>query len=536
MTSLIERLEKKLDSFKYVSTKSEILIHIALYYLSRKDLKKTDKIVEKFLSTVDMEPNVFARSKLINKTIKILLIPSNFDDYYKIENIIDILLTKIESLYYKLDSWLEKLKILSKYGDKEIILKEINKIDDDIRKFLKLNFIFSIENFFNPLGNELLPQYFLDRNSLDVLVKRFLTILSGIANKLKDEDLFGFALKRIELIRFKLYQDETIRNIVNNYYLMCTKKGDGALALRIYEISKKIRNKSFWAETLYNYSNSLRINELFQEIKQLIDSLISIIQNNKGEYSRAIILKETLNVIQNLKQEPIKDKYLEKIKELNNKFQGQFSSLLVMIRLIEVLYNLNKYNEAKNLFKEVIKYSSLINEQHLFFIIFKQLIDLIPRLKNIVDGDLISYFIIKLNETRDPLQKSKNLLILADKIENFKNQLNEIRQIIEDICGPYVSDNILFINHMYPILNFSINQAFIRNDKKIIDNPLKLVEKTHSYNEKCLLILQFINQFKKRNQEKSVEEYQIMFMELIDKVSNEFEKKDIIIKFLKSMK
>ncbi|MFX0135389.1 MAG: hypothetical protein ACFFDN_17225 [Candidatus Hodarchaeota archaeon] len=531
MTSLIEGLEKKLENFKYISTKSEILIHIAKYYFSRKDFEKIDEFIEKFFLAIDKESNVFVRSKLLHKSIKILLTPSNVDDFYKIEKIIDILLKKIESPYYKLDSWLEKLKFLSYYGDKKTILKEIREIDDNLQKFLKLNFIFSIENIFNPLKNKL-HQYFLDQNSLDILIKKFLTISSEIADRLKNEDLFQFALKRIELIKLKLYQDETIRNIVNNYYLMAIKKGNRTLTLRIYEISKKIRNKSFWAETLYNYSNNLLINESFQEIKQLIDLLISIINNTKGEYSRAIILKETLKILQNLKQEPIRDKYFKKIKELNDKFQGQFSSLLVKIRLIEVLYNLNRYNEAKKLFKEVIKYSNLINEQHLFLIIFQQLINLIPGLINTVDSDLISYFIIKLNETRDPVQKSKSLLMLAEKIENFQTQVKEIRQIIEDVCDPYVSNNILFINHMYPILNFSIKQAFKINEKEIIKNPLKLVEKAYSYKEKCLLILQFMNQFKKRNQTKLVQEYQIMFMRLIDKISNEFEKKEVIIKLL----
>ncbi|MFX1452042.1 MAG: hypothetical protein ACFFCM_14485, partial [Promethearchaeota archaeon] len=96
----------------YVSTKSEILIYIVKYYFSREDFIKTDECIQRFLLTIDIEPNILARSKMINEAIKLLIEPANFGNIKQFDRIINVLLEKIESPYYKMESWLNKLTFM----------------------------------------------------------------------------------------------------------------------------------------------------------------------------------------------------------------------------------------------------------------------------------------------------------------------------------------------------------------------------------------------------------------------------------------
>ncbi|NVM30637.1 MAG: hypothetical protein HWN65_17490 [Candidatus Helarchaeota archaeon] len=156
-------------------------------------------------------------------------------------------------------------------------------------------------------------------------------------------------------------------------------------------------------------------------------------------------------------------------------------------------------------------------------------------MKNIINDDLISYFISELNKIKEIPLRSKILLILAEKIMNLNTQLKKIKQILEKNNKPYISNNQVFVNHMYPILNFFIKQAFQTNDKAIIENPSVLIEKANSPTEKSFLILELISQFRKKGQSELANKYQRMIMKQVDKITNEFERKKVLIKLIRAL-
>ena len=535
---MIIELEKKLEEFKYISTKSEILIHLVSFYLFRKDFEKVDNLVEKFISTIDLESNILARSKLLHESIIILIQQYNFDDFHKIENLIDTLLTKIKSPYFKIVAWVKKLEFLLKYGEKLALLKEIKEIELEIQKILEVNNLILLKNILNPMKIDFPSERFVDQTSIDNINKKFASQLSKIAIKLLDENLFNIALNRVDLISLNLLREESLREIINNYCFLAIKTNDQKLALKINELSKKIKDRTCWSETLFNYSKFLKIQENFNEIENIINSLILIIQSTKGEFSRAVIFKEIIKIIQNLKDESKRIYYLNKIREFIDQFQSVFSSILIKIELIKTYYKLNKFMEGRDQFKEIILHSNLINNQHLFLKIIYQLIDLIPNLKNMINEDLISFFILKINNLKTFGQKTEIFSYLVEKIENLNlnDQIKKIWQIMAKFSKPYTKNNIFLTEHYFLFLRFSIKQAFKSNDKEIIENPLILVETAHSQVEKCLLILELINQFKKRKQVKQFNYYQNIFMKQFDNISNEFEKKEVLVKYLNIIK
>lgn len=532
---MIDELEKKLQTFQFISTKSEVTFNLILFQLVQKDFDKAEESIGKYVDLVYEEPFLLARSELIHKSVLSLLKVINFNNNVKIREFTDLLLPKIELPFHKLDAQLEILKVLSKFEEKKVLVEEIKRIDEEIQKQIEFNIIILVLDIFNPSRDGFNSNNFVSQNSLDTLNKKFLTCLSEIANRRNEEELFKFALKRLNLIKLKLYYEEAFRDIINNYYIFAMNKRDKALILKINEISKRIRDKTYWIETLYNYTTCLITFESFQEIRDIIDSLISSVPNVKGEFSRTVFLKETIRMIQNLDDESIKLQYLTKIKELNNNLQGLFSSILVKIRLLETLYQLDRFDEAISMFKEVISKSKLISNHNLFFKINERLIDLIPRLKNIINDDLISYFISELNKIKEIPLRSKILLILAEKIMNLNTQLKKIKQILEKNNKPYISNNQVFVNHMYPILNFFIKQAFQTNDKAIIENPSVLIEKANSPTEKSFLILELISQFRKKGQSELANKYQRMIMKQVDKITNEFERKKVLIKLIRAL-
>ncbi|MHA1798040.1 MAG: hypothetical protein ACTSVY_06285 [Candidatus Helarchaeota archaeon] len=527
----MNKIEGIIEDFNFITPKLEVSLGLFTYYVSKKDINKANQLFNNFLSIIEREPILLARSKRLHESL-LQVIGSSEDS--KIKEKSNEIIKRIESVFFRLDAKLERLKTISKHEEESTILKEINNIDEELDEFVKINFSILLNTIFNIKNKETSPRYYMDQNSFDNLFKKFSNYLSEIANEINNEDLFHLALKKMEFISINPIKDEILRNIINNYYLLADKIKDEELLQQIFNLSMTIKNKSYWAETLPLYSLILKKSNASEKIIEFLDELILIIQKNPGEFTRSVLLKESLKITRNIKQESLRKVYIQKISNLNERFQGEFSSLLVKIELIKTLYSITKYSQARNVFKEVLKYSGLIYNEELYFRIYKQLINLIPDLPRLINDDLLSFLITKVNETKNPIQKTYQLLFLASKIKDFNMELMKIQKILNGIDEPFFSNNILFTNHIYPILDFSIKNAFQLNNRNILENPQPLFNKIQSPFEKCLLILEFINCLKKTNKNSLVIQYQEMLLEQIGMISNEFQKKEVLLKFIKS--
>ncbi len=533
MTNSIEKVEKELGNLKYTSNKSEILIYILKYFISRKNFKYAEKYIKKFISTIDLEPNILARSKIINESINTLFKSLKCDDFKSIESIMNKLIPKIEVPYYKIQSWLEKLKFLSFYANKNYLLEEIKKIEAEIENIFKINTIIMLNWLFKPKNIYLSPEILTEYTSIDSINKKFVIYSSEIAVHLLDENLIKFAIQRAQLIKFQILRDETLKEIINNYYLLAIKTNNKEIALRVNELSKIVEDDVFRAETFVNYSDFLYTKSRFDEIEELLDFLILLIQKTPGDFSRASLFKTFIKIIQNLDNKSKKIQYHEKIYEMITKYQDNFSSLIIKLELLKSFYNLKRFKAGKELFKEIILQMNLISNQDLFLKINQQLIDLLSDINEMIDEDLISFYISKLNELDDNCQKTKILSNLTIQIENMNlhEKLKDIEKIMALISKPYVSNNKIFTEQYFLYLKFLIKQAFRFNYTKIIENPLQIVEKAHSEVEKCLLLLELLNQNKLKEQKEQSDYYNDLFFKQLKEITNEFERKEVLINY-----
>jgi len=155
-------------------------------------------------------------------------------------------------------------------------------------------------------------------------------------------------------------------------------------------------------------------------------------------------------------------------------------------------------------------------------------------LPNLFDEETCSYFLSKVYETKNPIQRTRCLITCADKIEISNQILNEIKENLDQINKPFVYYNEIFSNHIFPILKFAINHAFDCNIEEIIKNPLDLINKAQTSKEKCLLYLEFITHYKQEDQKELKNTCQALLLKDLDHIRNEFEKKEVVVKIIRT--
>ncbi|NHI93267.1 MAG: hypothetical protein EAX96_12285 [Candidatus Lokiarchaeota archaeon] len=529
----MENIEKKIKNLRYNTSKIDVSLSLYVYYIHKDNFKKAEDIFKKFLLFIADEPIPITRSKRLHESITFLL---KFSHIQRIRTKVPILIKQIENPFFKLDAKLEQLNQTSKNEEESSLKQNVDIIDKELENSFNINFLLALFTILNPKNKKNSLISFIDQNSIDTLFKKFLTYISKIAVEKKLENLFNIALKRFDLIQLKIYKDETLRDVFNNYYLFLNKMRGIKSASQIYNLSKKIKNKSYWAETLYNYSICLRFNDNVKEIIDILENLTSTIKDLGGEFSRAVVIKESLKIIQNLNVDSKITEYIQKFEMLSNDYQGHYSSLLIKIQLVQTLYNLNKYEKSKNILKELIKYSFLIIEDNLIVNICQKIIKLFPKLEKIIEIDLIDYFISKIIELKNPLLKAHLLLILAENIKNNNESILKIKQILEKINEPYLSHNIMYFDHLYPISRFLMMHAFDMNDQELINKPNLIFKNLYSKKNECKLILEMIKQLKLTNHTELLSNYLSKFYEELDKITNEFQKKEVIVEFIEIMK
>ena len=527
---MIENIEDKLSDFKFVTSKAEILTDLIIYNTLKKDYKKSDDLFKKYLSVLETEPMYLARSKIISDSLHLM---NKHHEHENINKYIGILLPKIEKPFFKIRAQIDKLQYLSEMDDKEQVLVEINNIDKEFREIHEVNTLIAIERVINPIHFKKNSLYYIDKNSLDVTTKNYLTNLSKLAAKFELTDLIKSHIPEIDKIRLQVYRDISLRNVINNFYEIAIRKKDVSLASEIFNLSKSIKHASYHAETLYKYSMCLKNNNNFDEIIKLIESQLDLIPKTTGEYSRAIILQETLNMICNLDEDSKKEDYLEKIITLNEEFQGTFTSIQVNLKMIEVYHELNKLDKARELLKKAILYSGMITSFEIFIIIYNKIVDVISAFPKLLDDETCSYFLTKTYETKNTIQRTRCLIDSTNKIPFSNQKLTEINENLDQINKPFVYYNEIFLDHLFPILKFSINNAFLCNDDEIMKDPFSLVEKAQTAREKCLLLLELVILYKKNDSLEQMKKCENQLLQEINNITNEFQKKEIVIEIIR---
>ena len=525
---MIENIENRITDFKYTTSKINLTLSLFAYYLFKGDIKRSDEDFEKFLSFIEEEPIPVARSKRYHESIKSLL---KYSENERIRTKIKIIIEKMKPSFFYLDAKIEELARKSVYLKESCLNKDIKELEKDLENNIVINFLTSLLKIFKPKRQHS-QNFEIDQNSFDTLYIKFVTTISKIGSELEIEDLFDLSFKNIKLIKLKLYKEEALKNVINNYYRLANRLSDSELVKQIFKQSKTIENPTYWAETLNDYSINLKKEKKFQIIEKILDLIIKKAESMKGEFSRVILLKESLKVATNLDDEKKVFAYIKKIEALNNAYQGHFSSLLVKLQLIETFYNIKSFEKSRILLKEVIKNAFIINEDELFINICQKIIGILPKYKNLIDNEISEYFILKINELKNPLLKAHLLLLLAEKINENPDMIEKINQILEKINKPYFSHNILYYNHIYPISKFILLRNFKTNDDLGISELDALFNNLRSHSNKCSFLLEALKQFKMRKQSKHLVECSNKFFEELDKINNEFEKKEVMVKFI----
>jgi len=528
---MIDSIERKLSGFKFVTSKAEILTVLIIFHTINENHQISKDLFKNYLSVLELEPISVARSKIISDTLHVF---NEFSKQDGVNNYINILLPKIEKPFFKIRAKIEKLQYFSETDNIDQIFDEIGRINEDFDEIYDVNFLITIERVINPKNFKKNSLYYIDKNSLDVTHKNYLTYVSEIASKHNSIDLIKSCFPKIEKIRLPVYRDITLRNLINNFYEIAIKNKDLSLLLEIKELSKLIKNSSYHAETLFLYTLGLKKSKKFENIIEVIDSLLMLIPKTSGEYSRAIMLQETLRIILNLETGSIKEEYLEKIIKLNEQYQGTFTAIQVNLKIIETLHEFNKIIEARDLLKKVILYSGMVTDFDLFFTIYKKTIELISLFPSLFDDETRTYFLSKIYETKNPIQRTQCLITIVNNIKFSNLILNEIKENLDSINKPFVYYNEVFTNHVFPILKFSIRHAFDNNNEEIKQNPLILIDKAQTSKERCYLYLEYIAQYKNINELEMIKRCQEELLKEITHIRNEFEKKEVVINVIRT--
>lgn len=526
---MIQNIENRIVDLKYITSKLKLTLSLFIHYLLKGNVKRSDDEFNKFLSYIEDEPVPIARSKRLHESVKYLL---KYSENEMIREKTRQIIDKMEPSYFYLDAEIEKLDMCSNYEEKTNLIKEIGIVDKDIKNFFNINFLLSLFKIFNPKNKKRSYEFEIDQNSFDTIYKKFITKISKIGNEVEIEDLFDLAFKNIDLIKLKTYREEALRNVINNYYQLSNKLNDSELDKQIFIYSKANENPTYWAETLYNYSINLKKEKKIETIWEILNTLINKIEDIKGEFSRAVLLRESLRVLTSLNEEKKVIEYIEKIEAINNTRLGHFSSLLVKIQLIKTLYDIKKIEESRNILKEVIRNAFLINEDELFINACQRIIKIFPKIKKLIDNDLVEYFILKICELKNSLLKVHLLLLLAEKIKENQEMIEKINQMLENLNEIYFSHNIIYYDHIYPISKFILMRRFERNDELVLSDLDSLFNKIRSQTNKCYFLLEAIRQFRMRHQSEQLDDCLIKFFKELDKIRNEFEKKEVMVKYI----
>ena len=505
---MIGKIQSKLANFKFISNKSEILLNLLVKEVFAGNSAEVEVLIQELTDLIDQEMIPLARSKLLKDSLIFLL------KYYKnnrVKSLVQALIPKIDNPFLKLFVRIETLRVMAQLETNTPISGEIKSIDEDLRKCTPV----------------------IEQSSIASLQRTFLSIVSKFATESSDMTLLEFVLERLEHLDVELFRDETYKNVINNFYQMAISNDNPSLASRLFNLANKnIRDRSYWVETLFAYSKFLKKEGRSKEIETFIDDSISLLSSLEGEFTRAVYLKESIKLVENVEDNSARERLICALVDNNNRHQGLFSSSLVRFQLLETYISLQKLTEAKSLFQEIIKYANLINEIELYMVLFNHLLDAISKYPNIIDEEIVSFFVSKVKETTDPTLKSILLIRLAEKLENYPVHVTEIKNIVEQHNKPLVIDNFVVTSHIGEIMKFLIRQQGQPGNQEFSQNARTFIEGAPTQTEKCQLIIEFIDQFRKGHQEKPVNEFPDLLLEQIETIPNEFEKKDILVQFL----
>ncbi|MHA1377623.1 MAG: hypothetical protein ACTSRG_04470 [Candidatus Helarchaeota archaeon] len=531
---MLTEIEKKISTFNFVSTKSEILIYLINFYLRQEKIEKAESLFNWLITILSFEPNLLARSKLCYKLAKTYLDSLNTQNFKELEYFTNTIISKIDSPYYKARILLNKLENIEKTNDIELIFEQIKKTLNYFQRILVNNVLFLIKNVINPIHLDLYSKNYVEQASLDQIYQKFSNVLSNIALKFHSENIFDISLKIIEKIRIKLLREEALKDVLKNYFTLALEENNKEIVAKIKPYLIKFEYETLQIEVFVNYSKFLRKEQNFGEIRKILQKLVVKLKNLKAEFSKAMLFKNFIEIAQNLEDPTEKSQFLNEILELSKDSQTTFSIIVLWLESLKIFNELNNQKKINEIFKKIIDKIFLINDKQLFYKLILELINQIPFLE-IIDSNLILTLIEKLDNLDDVNQKIIVLIKFAENIKNskFANHFEKIQEILQNSSQPFLLNGVNYTYHYYLFLKYVIRQAFLNNDTDVIENPLKFVEKAQTELEKTFLLLEYIKQFKNKKLVEKIAEIEPILMKKMAKISNEFERKEIMVRYIK---
>ena len=444
------------------------------------------------------------------------------------------------------------------FFDNEIILNsllnlenlELNLISKNILNFyINIHFYFNNKNYSDNLIN-------LIEKKLLIIYKEDNLIFNIFKNIIFNKNIFNFKEDKNNLnnnVYFELFYE--------NLYLILNQNF----------INKNINIKNI--NNFFDYTFKYIENNSNNDNKILFENIFKILSENKiflnYENLYFILLK---NCIIFLKYNKNKFKYINDlikiIIKINSNFENNFNQILkihfsnnIQIFLAYILYN-NNLNNNKILIDFIEKF--LRDEKNIELLLLFSLLNNISTFSydniqiffgkkfEIRFNNYFSLFEEKINEN-NKINNKKNKEIILNLIENIymnKNELkinkNHIEKIFNkkniDFENLYILINEIFLNNFEMLINkiyeFNINNEIFEIYEKLLNLFLKKDNKIQFNEDKKTLILNYINNFLKINNENNNymnnNFYSNIFIILIKNFLNFFDKSEIdLIKILK---
>ena len=539
-------------SDKYVKLKEK-------YKKLKEDNEKTIELLKEATLATEEQRNIIS---LLQKTIESDLIKGNvLKKYITFENVIDFAKIKNESEEYRKELVLSQALVNSLKSEIEVLMKEKNQINDNNNIN---NFLHKEKNRVRTVSPKKKNKTFFKENILNDSNENNSYLKYMKFNSLNDNDILLQEERKQYLsenasLKDKIYSQNTI---MNNLY-----EENSNLKLLLQQVNNKY-NERFSTNRINNENiNMLQIelknkkNELLQyekkipyfndyiiQIKQSLDSIKNLIIKYIDTYN--FIIKEDSNhifsgnFIENLKILSSKLNNVSSVEQNDLDFNHDYEIYQLIEDILRIIHdefitiyekifdNNDNYNEINlkifELEKNLKKNSENIHEKQ------KEIISLNEQLKNEIEENNKLKKILGKNDNQNlldnkslknqiqKLKKEKNNIInlFNSTIKIIKIKNDQLGKLLEK--GISICEEIFKLNGEKDLMLQKLN--ILKEEDNFTDNNNK--EKTIKYNKEYNSILELLNEFDRKIEEKEnkLEEVKDELYEIYLKNNNLFRK------------
>ncbi|MHA1682866.1 MAG: hypothetical protein ACTSUE_18150 [Promethearchaeota archaeon] len=519
MEDFLNMIKNQANNFMFASNKVDVLLNIFINAAITRNDKRGEALVHEIDEIIEGEKIDLEKSKILRDGSRLLL---RFYGIPRVKSLADRLIQRIENPFFRIEIKLKRLRIVTQRGSD---CSTIEKLLNDAREDLIIS---------TPGVKE---------SSRNLLHQRLCTIMSQIGLRLSNLDYFKKSIDLSGSITFEYCREETMKDVFNNLYLLAIKRGDTTLVESILEESRtSIKDDAFWIETLYNYSRFCKKHNQVAKIEKIIEDILEIIHGTDGEYSRSAMLKQVILISINLGDPAITKAIETRIMTVVENLHGNFTKCLLKLELARMHTISGDERAALSALKEGLIYSFQMNEDELFMRFFEKMtafLDEYPGILTEIDDErkderenLINFTIDKLKEIRETPSKVYFLVNFTSRLNGSEAKKLDVENFLEQFMQPYVHSGMVQAFHIYQILKFKIHLAFEMDDQTIINNPRDILSEAPRNFEQCMLILDLLHHYKKAGNDEKIRELAFDLLNMSKKLVKEFEKKEILVKFI----